>query len=46
MKVVKKSAVEICKTPVIIEKNLKQKAEREIVETISDWISEFRPGSS
>ena len=44
MKVVKRDAVKICKTPVIIEKNLKQKAEREIVSTISDWINEFREG--
>ncbi len=40
IKVMKKNAVLICKTPVATEKNLKQSQAREIVSTVSDWVSE------
>jgi hypothetical protein len=40
IKVIKKNAVLICKTPVATEKNLKQSQAREIVSTVSDWVSE------
>ncbi len=40
IKVIKKNAVQICKTPVVTEKNLKQSQAREIVSTVSDWVSE------
>ena len=42
IKVIKKYAVKSCDSPVVLEKNLNKKAGREIVETISDWVSEFQ----
>jgi hypothetical protein len=42
IKVIKKNAVQICKTPVIIEKNLNQTVAREMVLTVSNWVSEFQ----
>jgi uncharacterized membrane-anchored protein len=42
IKVIKKNAVQICKTPVIIEKNLNQTVAREMVSTVSNWVSEFQ----
>ena len=42
IKVIKKNAVQICKTPVIIEKKLNQRVGREMVSTVSNWVSEFR----
>ena len=41
IKVVKKNAVKIDKTPVVTEKKLKQKAAGEMVSTVSDWVNEF-----
>ena len=42
IKVIKKNAVQICKTPVIIEKNLNQTVAREMVSIVSNWVSEFQ----
>ena len=42
IKVIKKNAVQIRKTPVIIEKNLNQTVAREMVLTVSNWVSEFQ----
>lgn len=42
IKVIKKYAVKSCETPVVLEKNLNKKAGREIVSTVSDWISELQ----
>ncbi len=42
IKVIKKNAVQICKTPVIIEENLNQTVGREMVSTVSNWVSEFQ----
>jgi len=42
IKVIKKNAVQIRKTPVIIEKNLNQTVAREMVSTVSNWVSEFQ----
>lgn len=42
IKVIKKLAVTICTKPVVIEKNLNQTATREIVSTVSNWVSEFK----
>jgi hypothetical protein len=42
IKVIKKNAVQICKTPVIIEKNLNQTVGRGMVSTVSNWVSEFQ----
>ena len=42
IKVIKKNAVQICKTTVIIEKNLNQTVAREMVSTVSNWVSEFQ----
>ncbi len=42
IKVIKKNAVQICKTSVIIEKNLNQTVAREMVSTVSNWVSEFQ----
>jgi hypothetical protein len=42
IKVIKKNAVRIYKTPVLEVKNLKQQAVREMAATVSDWIGEFQ----
>ncbi len=42
IKVIKKNAVRICKTPVLEVKNLKQRAVREMAATVSDWVGEFQ----
>lgn len=42
IKVIKKNAVRIYKTPVLEVKNLKQRAVREIAATVSDWVGEFQ----
>ena len=42
IKVIKKNAVQICKTPVIIEKNPNQTVGREMVSIVSNWVSEFQ----
>jgi hypothetical protein len=42
IKVIKKYAVKSCEMPVVLEKNLNKKAGREIVSTVSDWVSEFQ----
>ncbi len=42
IKVIKKNAVQICKTPVIIEENLNQTVGREMILTVSNWVSEFQ----
>jgi hypothetical protein len=42
IKVIKKYAVKSCETPVVLEKNLNEKTGREIVATVSDWVSEFQ----
>jgi hypothetical protein len=42
IKVIKKYAVKSCETLVVLEKNPSKKADREIVSTISDWVSEFQ----
>ncbi len=42
IKVIKKYAVKSYETPVVIEKNPNQEAGREIVSTISEWVSEFQ----
>ena len=42
IKVIKKHAVKNCEMPVVTEKSLTKKEGREIVSTISDWVSEFQ----
>lgn len=42
IKVIKKNAVRIYKTPVLEVKNLKQRAVREMAATVSDWVGEFQ----
>ncbi len=42
IKVIKKNAVRIYKTPVLEVKNLKQQAVREMAATVSDWVGEFQ----
>ena len=42
IRVIKKNAVRIYKTPVLEVKNLKQQAVREMAATVSDWVGEFQ----
>ena len=42
IRVIKKNAVKIYKTPVLEVKNLKQRAVREMAATVSDWVGEFQ----
>ncbi len=42
IRVIKKNAVKIYKTPVLEVKNLKQRAFREMTATVSDWVGEFQ----
>jgi hypothetical protein len=42
IKVIKKNAVKIYKTPVLEVKNLKQQVVREMAATVSDWVGEFQ----
>jgi hypothetical protein len=42
IKVIKKKEVEKAKTPVKIKKTTKQVAAREMVSTVSNWVSEFQ----
>ena len=42
IKVIKKNAAQICKTPVLEVKNLKQRAVREMAANVSDWVGEFQ----
>ncbi len=42
IRIIKKNAVRIYKTPVLEVKNLKQRAVREMAATVSDWVGEFQ----
>lgn len=42
IRVIKKNAVKIYKTPVLEVKNLKQQTVREIAANVSDWVGEFQ----
>lgn len=42
IKVIKKNAVKIHKTPVLEVKDLKQRAARDMAATVSDWVGEFQ----
>ncbi len=42
IKVIKKSTLKAVETPVVEEKITKQQAAREMVSTVSNWVSEFQ----
>lgn len=42
IKVIKKNEVIITKPPIVKAKKLKQLATRELVSTVSEWVSEFQ----
>ena len=41
IKVIKKSEVKTAEKPVVVEKNSKQAAAREMVSTVSNWVNDF-----
>ena len=42
IKVIKKSEVKTAEKPAIVEKNSKQQAAREMVSTVTTWVSDFQ----
>jgi hypothetical protein len=42
IKVIKKSEVKMAEKPVVVEKNSKQQAAREMVSTVTNWVSDFQ----
>ncbi len=42
IKVIKKGEVKLAEKPAVVEKNTKQKAAREMVSTVTNWVSDFQ----
>ena len=42
IKVIKKGKLEIAEKPVVIDKKAKQEAVREMVSTVTNWVSDFQ----
>lgn len=42
IKVIKKSELKTAEKPVVVEKNSKQAAAREMVSTVTNWVSDFQ----
>ncbi len=42
IKVIKKSEIKIAEKPAVVEKATKQQAAREMVSTVSNWVSDFQ----
>ena len=42
IKVIKKSEIKTTEKPVVVEKVTKQQAAREMVSTVSNWVSDFQ----
>jgi len=42
IKVIKKNEVKMAEKPVVVEKNSKQQAAREMVSTVTTWVSDFQ----